>query len=203
MTQKIPEQLELRDDWPRAGTGKIVKKALREEYAGTAARPPRALPGPAGRPAGAAPYRVCFVCTGNICRSPMADVVLRQLAGQTPGCRDRSTLPSTCSMSSAGTGPWHEGEPMDPRARDRPRTAPATSTTRHVARHVNSGRLGRPRPGGGSRPPPPRDAARPGRRYRPSAWSLLRELRPGGRRRRGRARPVLRRRRPTSPAAWP
>jgi acyl-CoA synthetase (AMP-forming)/AMP-acid ligase II len=33
MTQKIPEQLELRQDWPRAGTGKIVKKSLREEYA--------------------------------------------------------------------------------------------------------------------------------------------------------------------------
>jgi cyclohexanecarboxylate-CoA ligase len=33
MTQKIPEQLEVRTDWPRAGTGKIVKKALRDEYA--------------------------------------------------------------------------------------------------------------------------------------------------------------------------
>jgi acyl-CoA synthetase (AMP-forming)/AMP-acid ligase II len=33
MTQKIPEQLEIRTDWPRAGTGKIVKKTLREEYA--------------------------------------------------------------------------------------------------------------------------------------------------------------------------
>jgi cyclohexanecarboxylate-CoA ligase len=33
MTQKIPEQLHLRTDWPRAGTGKIVKKALRDEYA--------------------------------------------------------------------------------------------------------------------------------------------------------------------------
>jgi cyclohexanecarboxylate-CoA ligase len=33
MTQKIPEQVELRTDWPRAGTGKIVKKSLRDEYA--------------------------------------------------------------------------------------------------------------------------------------------------------------------------
>jgi cyclohexanecarboxylate-CoA ligase len=32
MTQKIPEQLERRTDWPRAGTGKIVKKSLRDEY---------------------------------------------------------------------------------------------------------------------------------------------------------------------------
>jgi acyl-CoA synthetase (AMP-forming)/AMP-acid ligase II len=33
MTQKIPERLELRTEWPRAGTGKIVKKSLRDEYA--------------------------------------------------------------------------------------------------------------------------------------------------------------------------
>jgi acyl-CoA synthetase (AMP-forming)/AMP-acid ligase II len=33
MTQKIPERLEVRSEWPRAGTGKIVKKSLRDEYA--------------------------------------------------------------------------------------------------------------------------------------------------------------------------
>ena len=32
MTQKIPEQLEIRSEWPRAGTGKIVKKTLRDVY---------------------------------------------------------------------------------------------------------------------------------------------------------------------------
>jgi len=32
MTQKVPEQLELRGDMPRAATGKIVKTKLREEY---------------------------------------------------------------------------------------------------------------------------------------------------------------------------
>jgi cyclohexanecarboxylate-CoA ligase len=32
MTQKIPEQLEVRTEWPRAGTGKIVKQTLRDEY---------------------------------------------------------------------------------------------------------------------------------------------------------------------------
>jgi acyl-CoA synthetase (AMP-forming)/AMP-acid ligase II len=32
MTQKTPEQLEIRTQWPRAGTGKIVKKSLRDEY---------------------------------------------------------------------------------------------------------------------------------------------------------------------------
>ena len=34
MTQKIPERLELRDDFPRAGTGKVVKKDLRQLYGG-------------------------------------------------------------------------------------------------------------------------------------------------------------------------
>ena len=55
MTQKIPEQLEIRTDWPRAGTGKIVKKSLRDEYAERRepARRPRAgglvvPPGPLG-----------------------------------------------------------------------------------------------------------------------------------------------------------
>jgi cyclohexanecarboxylate-CoA ligase len=33
MVQKIPEQLELRDEMPRAATGKIVKNKLREAYA--------------------------------------------------------------------------------------------------------------------------------------------------------------------------
>jgi acyl-CoA synthetase (AMP-forming)/AMP-acid ligase II len=32
MTQKIPERVEIRTEWPRAGTGKIVKKTLRDEY---------------------------------------------------------------------------------------------------------------------------------------------------------------------------
>jgi len=32
MTQKIPERVEIRSEWPRAGTGKIVKKSLRDDY---------------------------------------------------------------------------------------------------------------------------------------------------------------------------
>lgn len=56
------------------------------------------------------PLRVCFVCTGNICRSPTAEVVFRQLVEQA-GLSDRITV------DSAGTGPWHAGHDMDPRAR--------------------------------------------------------------------------------------
>ena len=53
---------------------------------------------------------VCFVCTGNICRSPMAEVVLRaQLAAA--GLHDRVIV------DSAGTGDWHVGDPMNPPAR--------------------------------------------------------------------------------------
>jgi protein-tyrosine phosphatase len=53
-------------------------------------------------------YRVCFVCTGNICRSPMAEAVFRSRAADA-GLEDRVT------GSSAGTGGWHAGDPADPR----------------------------------------------------------------------------------------
>jgi protein-tyrosine phosphatase len=56
------------------------------------------------------PYRVCCVCLGNICRSPMAEVVLRdRLAG--------AGLRSRVIVDSAGTGDWHVGDPMNPPAR--------------------------------------------------------------------------------------
>jgi protein-tyrosine phosphatase len=57
-----------------------------------------------------APYRVCLVCLGNICRSPMAEAVLRgELAA---AGLDRAVV-----VDSAGTGDWHVGGPMDPGAR--------------------------------------------------------------------------------------
>ncbi len=62
-------------------------------------------------------YRVCLVCTGNICRSPMADVVLRHLADEAT-LADGTPLAARLAISSAGTSGWHAGEPMDPRARD-------------------------------------------------------------------------------------
>ncbi|MFF0201024.1 low molecular weight protein-tyrosine-phosphatase [Streptomyces sp. NPDC005017] len=53
-------------------------------------------------------YRVCFVCTGNICRSPMAESVFRaRVAG--------AGLDGEVEVDSAGTGGWHEGDPADPR----------------------------------------------------------------------------------------
>ncbi|OQR60710.1 protein tyrosine phosphatase [Streptomyces maremycinicus] len=54
-------------------------------------------------------YRVCFVCTGNICRSPMAESVLRARV-------EDAGLGALVEVESAGTGDWHEGENADPRA---------------------------------------------------------------------------------------
>ncbi len=59
---------------------------------------------------------VLFVCTGNICRSPMAEVALRAIAARTP-LRAGGTLADVLVVDSAGTSRWHEGSEMDPRAR--------------------------------------------------------------------------------------
>lgn len=54
--------------------------------------------------------RLCFVCTGNICRSPMAEVILRDLVEQ-------AGMSADIAIDSAGTGEWHVGEMADPRTR--------------------------------------------------------------------------------------
>lgn len=56
------------------------------------------------------PLRVCFVCTGNICRSPIGEVVLSARLAE-------AGLTESVVVDSAGTGPWHVGKDMDPRAR--------------------------------------------------------------------------------------
>jgi protein-tyrosine phosphatase len=53
--------------------------------------------------------RVCFVCLGNLCRSPTAEGVLRALV-------EAEGLGSAIEIDSAGTGGWHEGAPPDARA---------------------------------------------------------------------------------------
>nr|MCW2727812.1 protein-tyrosine-phosphatase [Aeromicrobium sp.] len=54
-------------------------------------------------------YRVALVCLGNICRSPMAHVVLDDRLA-------RAGLTQQVEVVSCGTGGWHEGDPMDRRA---------------------------------------------------------------------------------------
>jgi protein-tyrosine phosphatase len=51
---------------------------------------------------------VLFVCLGNICRSPLAELAMR-LAAADAGL--------DLTIDSAGTGDWHVGRPPDPRAR--------------------------------------------------------------------------------------
>jgi len=50
-----------------------------------------------------------LVCTGNICRSPTAEVVLAARLAES-GLADRVTV------ESCGLGDWHVGDPMDPRS---------------------------------------------------------------------------------------
>jgi protein-tyrosine phosphatase len=52
---------------------------------------------------------ICFVCLGNICRSPTAEGVMRHLVGE-------AKLTERILIDSAGTGDWHIGEPPDERA---------------------------------------------------------------------------------------
>jgi protein-tyrosine phosphatase len=53
--------------------------------------------------------RVLFVCSGNICRSPMAQGVFEDVLR-------REGLEAEVFVDSAGTGSWHVGNPPDVRA---------------------------------------------------------------------------------------
>ena len=55
------------------------------------------------------PTRILFICMGNICRSPTAEVVFHaqvRAAG----------LEQLFAVDSAGTTDWHQGEPPDSRS---------------------------------------------------------------------------------------
>ncbi|MFM0199742.1 low molecular weight phosphotyrosine protein phosphatase [Paraburkholderia fungorum] len=52
---------------------------------------------------------ICFVCLGNICRSPTAEGVMRHRVGE-------ARLTERIMIDSAGTGDWHIGQPPDERA---------------------------------------------------------------------------------------
>jgi protein-tyrosine phosphatase len=71
--------------------------------------------------------RILFVCSGNICRSPTAEGVMRQIA------RDRGL---DVEVASAGIGGWHAGEPADSRSAEaaRRRGIALDGTARQVRR---------------------------------------------------------------------
>jgi protein-tyrosine phosphatase len=54
-------------------------------------------------------YSVVFVCTGNICRSPIAEKVFATEL-------ERAGLADGVQVASAGVGSWHVGSPADDRA---------------------------------------------------------------------------------------
>ncbi|WP_442544527.1 low molecular weight protein-tyrosine-phosphatase [Arthrobacter sp. KN11-1C] len=55
------------------------------------------------------PYRIITVCTGNICRSPMAELMLTEAF-------DAGGLGGAVVVDSAGTTSYEAGHPIDPRA---------------------------------------------------------------------------------------
>ena len=100
----------------------------------------RAAPAPAAAgtvalPAdGVRPFEVCVVCSGNICRSPIAEQMLRAALHEA-GLADRVTV------SSAGTGDWHVGQGAHPPARRA--LARAGYPSDHVARQIGAADLDR------------------------------------------------------------
>jgi protein-tyrosine phosphatase len=74
------------------------------------------------------PYRVTFVCTGNICRSPMAEWILRHHV-------EEEGL--DVEVDSSGTGNWHVGDEADVRTVQALRRAGYRSA--HIARQFEPG----------------------------------------------------------------
>jgi protein-tyrosine phosphatase len=76
---------------------------------------------------------VVFVCTGNICRSPIAEQVFRHEL-------ESAGLADEVEVSSAGTSGWHVGDAMDERAAAVLEAAGYPSE--HAARRVDAEQLG-------------------------------------------------------------
>jgi protein-tyrosine phosphatase len=57
------------------------------------------------------PFHILFVCLGNICRSPAAEIIFRQQAAEAGRLEE-------FHIDSAGTIGFHQGSPPDPRMSD-------------------------------------------------------------------------------------
>lgn len=83
---------------------------------------------PAGRTPGT--YRIALVCLGNICRSPIADVVVNARL-------EAAGLDGQVAVDSYGTAGWHQGKPMDPRSAAI-LDANGYDSSRHRARQIDA-----------------------------------------------------------------
>ena len=92
------------------GTTAAASASSTSPASGSVAPAPASLP----RPRGTGAYRVIMVCTGNICRSAMAEVVLRDRLAAA-GIPDSG--PGGVTVTSAGVSDEERGNPIDSRAR--------------------------------------------------------------------------------------
>lgn len=58
------------------------------------------------------PISILFICLGNICRSPLAEAVMRKKL------QERGIDSAQVAVDSAGIGSWHEGQLPDRRMRE-------------------------------------------------------------------------------------
>ena len=70
-----------------------------------------------------------FVCSGNICRSPMAEIIVREAV-------EDAGLADDVLLASCGIGAWHVGQPADSRARAELENSGRDST--HVAAQLGA-----------------------------------------------------------------
>ncbi len=143
---------------------------------------PRAVsaPYPADLPGDDPRLHVCVVCSGNICRSPIGEQVLRSAIAE-------AGLADQVRVSSAGTGDWHIGQGANQRAVQGAAGRRIPDRSPRPADHPAG--PGRRRPGARRRPWTPAGTAADDARPRQDRAAAV--VRPGRRRRRG-ARPVLR-----------
>lgn len=78
-------------------------------------------------PAAPKPFRVLFICMGNICRSPAAEIIFRKQVAE-------AGLADAIDIDSAGTIGYHAGKGPDPRMADtlRRRGYPVAGRSRQV-----------------------------------------------------------------------
>ncbi|MBK8593315.1 MAG: hypothetical protein IPN77_30220 [Sandaracinaceae bacterium] len=128
--------------------------------------------------------RVCFVCRGNICRSPAAQGVMEHLVA-------RAGLDERLTVESAATEAWHVGEPPDPRVSE---VAQRRGITLRLRAALHGARLCALRSRGGGRPAVRHPRAAAGRLRSGSEDRASPPVPTGRGRRSGPCRPALRRR---------